>query len=73
MNYHHMHAMEICNYGCVCAGFDEHNSRIYNDMLRQGKRLYCIATDDNHNYPHTPDSFGGFTMIKAEKLMFMMK
>lgn len=71
IQYNNMHAMEICNYGCVCSGFDEHNSRIYNDMLKSGKRLYCIATDDNHNKPGQPlDSFGGFTMIKAEKLEY---
>lgn len=68
IKYNNMHAMEICNYGCVCSGFDEHNSKIYNDMLKSGKKLYCIATDDNHNYSAKPDSFGGFTMIKAEKL-----
>ena len=71
INYNNMHAMEICNYGCVCSGFDEHNSKIYDDMLRKGKRLYCIATDDNHNKPgRTLDSFGGFTMIKSEKLEY---
>ena len=66
MQYTGMQAMEICNYGCVAAGYDEHNAKIYNDLLRGGKRLYCIAADDNHN--RIPDSFGGFTMIKAESL-----
>ena len=70
MAYSGMHAMEICNYGCVLYGHDEHNARIYNDMLRAGKRLYCIATDDNHCKPGMPDYFGGFTMIKAEKLSY---
>ena len=67
-----MHAMEICNFGCVAAGYDDYNPRVYDDMLRSGKRIYCIATDDNHNHgdPGTRkfDSFGGFTMIKADKL-----
>lgn len=70
MRYEGMHAMEICNYGSVCCGHDEHNSKIYQDMLRGGKRLFCVATDDNHNKPERPDSFGGFTMIKAEKLEY---
>lgn len=70
MRYENMHAMEICNYGSVCVGHDEHNSKIYQDMLRGGKRLFCVATDDNHNKPENPDSFGGFTMIKAEKLEY---
>ncbi|MBQ2743167.1 MAG: PHP domain-containing protein [Oscillospiraceae bacterium] len=70
IRYEGMHAMEICNYGSACSGFDEHNSKIYDEQLRAGKRLYCIATDDNHNRPKKPDSFGGFTMIKAEKLTY---
>ncbi len=72
--YEGMNAMEICNYGCVTEGYDEYNGIEYDELLRQGKRIYCIATDDNHNhYPlDTPrcDSFGGFTMIKAEKLEY---
>lgn len=70
MSYNGMNAMEICNYGSVTGGHDEHNAKIYNDMLRGGKRLYCIAADDNHNREGRPDSFGGFTMIKAEKLEY---
>ena len=68
IRYDGMHAMEICNYGCVALGYDEHNARIYNDLLRAGKRLYCVAADDNHN--KADDSFGGFTMIKAEALTY---
>ena len=68
IRYDGMHAMEICNYGCAAVGYDEHNAGIYNDLLRAGKRLYCVATDDNHN--RIDDSFGGFTMIKAEKLTY---
>lgn len=74
MNYHGMHAMEICNYSCMKAGYEEYNPDIYDKMLRSGKRLYCLSTDDNHNKfpPHSnsTDSFGGFTMIKAEKLEY---
>lgn len=66
MSYEGMDAMEICNFGCFEAGWQEYNPRVYDDMLRGGKRIYCIATDDNHNGRN--DSFGGFTVIKAEKL-----
>lgn len=70
--YENMNAMEIVNYGCVAAGYDDYNGKAYDEMLRCGKRIYCIATDDNHNgYPADTrdfDSFGGFTMIKADKL-----
>ena len=71
-NYHNMHAMEICNYGCIVEGYEDYVPAIYDEMLRSGKRIYCIAADDNHNFRGIEepqgDSFGGFTMIKAEKL-----
>ena len=66
IGYEGMHAMEIVNYGCVESGYDEYNPHVYDDMIKHGKRVYCIATDDNHNARN--DSFGGFTMIKAESL-----
>lgn len=67
-----MHAMEIVNYGCIVEGWDDYNPRVYDDLLTAGKRIFCTATDDNHNvHPiDSPrgDSFGGFTMIKADAL-----
>lgn len=72
MSYNGMDAMEIVNYGSVVEGCDEFNGHCYDDMIRGGKRLYCIAADDNHNYSETDspdcDSFGGYTMISAERL-----
>ena len=72
--YENMNAMEIVNFGCVVTGYDDYNAKAYDDMLRCGKRIYCIATDDNHNRYEIGsrdfDSFGGFTMIKADKLEY---
>jgi hypothetical protein len=74
LTYEGMDAMEICNYGCIVVGYNDYVPQIYDEMLMSGKRIFCIATDDNHN--HGPvgtrkfDSFGGFTMIKAEKLEY---
>jgi len=67
ISYEGMDAMEVVNYAAVVEGCDEHNERVYNDMLRAGKRVFCVATDDNHQ---PCDQFGGFTMIKAEKLEY---
>lgn len=66
--------MEIVNYGCVTEGLDEYNTHAYDEMLRAGRRLSCVATDDNHNrYPlgdvHC-DSFGGYTWIKVPALTY---
>lgn len=67
-------AMEIYNYGCVFDGLYGYNPQVYDEMLRTGNRLFCLATDDNHNakpldHPFS-DSFGGFTMINAESLNY---
>lgn len=66
--------MEIYNYGCEHDGLYGYNPQSYDEMLRLGNRLFCVAADDNHNvYPFGDplcDSFGGFTMIKAEKLTY---
>ena len=72
--YHGMHAMEVINFGCKIMGYDDTNTRVYDDMLRAGEHIYCIATDDNHNaHPVESgcwDSFGGFTVIRADKLEY---
>lgn len=72
--YKNMHAMEICNYGAYVNGVYEYNPRVYDDLLRLGNRIYCIGGDDNHNEGEIGsrgyDSFGAFTMIKAEKLEY---
>lgn len=73
MSYTGMNAMEIFNYSSAVDGYNEYNGDIYDDMLRSGKKLFCIATDDNHNrQPGTKhwDSFGGWTMIKAPSLKY---
>ncbi len=67
ISYNNMHAMEIVNYSCQVEGHDEYDSMAYNDMLLAGKRIYCTATDDAHG---EYAAYGGFTMIKAEKLEY---
>ena len=72
--YENMNAMEIVNGDCVTMGYADYNATAYDTMLMTGKRIYCIAADDNHNkYPIEDvknDSFRGFTMIKADKLEY---
>ena len=63
-----MDAMEICNYSSLYGGYNEHNESQYDDLLRAGRRIYCISADDNHNY--VSDCFGGFTVINAPKLEY---
>lgn len=72
IGYNGMHAMEMFNYSCIASGHDDYNPTVYEEFLRSGRKLYVVGGDDNHNaYPFgSPrcDSFGGFTVIKADKL-----
>lgn len=69
-------AMEIFNYGCEVDTNDGDGRAHYDIMLKNGKRLYCLATDDNHNrYVKTDkemlsDSCGGYTVFKAPELTY---
>ena len=74
ISYDGMHAMEIVNNisNAGTSGVFEYNDRVYDDMLRAGKRIFCIAADDAHaKYaPGTPrcDIGGAYIMVKAERL-----
>lgn len=72
--YENMHAVEIWNTGCERIGYDEYNCHCFDDLLRQGKRIYALATDDNHNGQslESPldDSCGGWVVIRCEKLEY---
>jgi hypothetical protein len=66
--------MEIFNYGSWEAGYPDYVPHVYDEFLRSGKRIYAIATDDNHS-GHPVDapqshSFGGYVWIKAESLTY---
>lgn len=65
-------AVEVYNHGCsVLSGLGD-SEQVFDEILRSGKQIFAIATDDNHNsFPldsNRCDSFGGFTMIKSENL-----
>ncbi len=61
--------LEIFNTGCKAHGdFDD---RIYNELLRMGKRMYVVAGDDNHNRKKSlADSFGAWTVIASENFSY---
>lgn len=68
-------AMEIYNHiSYVIGGVYDYNPAMYDDMLRRGKNLYCIAADDCHGNASDSnpkcDRYGGFVMIKAPKLEY---
>lgn len=61
-------AIETYNHSSARGGFHEDSNHIYDKMLRAGKRLFPTSTDDNHNGRGEYDSFGGFDMIRADRL-----
>lgn len=70
--YEGFFSMEICNWGSYVGNGLEYNGALYDALLRSGKRIFCHSADDNHNPvpldDPASDSFGGFTMIMAERL-----
>ena len=72
--YKGMHAMEIFNGGCIEVGYLDYNPRVYDDILREGNRIYCIGADDNHNFnpddTRRCDSGWAWTVIKAPSLEY---
>jgi len=68
-------AMEIYNHNCeVDEGYYGYNPQVYDEMLRQGERVFCFSTDDNHNRGPEDipdrDSFGGFIHINSKSLKY---
>lgn len=72
LQYNGMFALEIYNHSSYVSGIDEENGYVYDMLLRHGHKIHCVAADDNHNFrpfnEPKSDSFGGFTMIKADYL-----
>ena len=73
LRYEGCFAVEIYNHSCVMSGHPD-DERVFADMLRAGKRVYCTAADDNHNSMDFTapggDSFGGFVKIDADALEY---
>ena len=68
-------AMEIYNHiSFVGGGVNDYNPAMYDDMLRRGKDIYCIASDDCHSDRSDADPlcdrYGGFVMINADSLTY---
>ena len=64
-NLEGLFAMEIYNHGAELLGHDCYCPYLYEEMLRAGQHIGCIATDDTH---HEADLFGGATYVFADAL-----
>lgn len=73
LQYDGLFAVEIYNHGCANMGIVT-DEPVYDDMLRAGKRLFCVASDDNHNLSPLSDpesdSFGGWVYVNADTLEY---
>lgn len=61
-------AVEIYNHGACLANGTGYDTSRWDIMLCEGKKVWGIAADDNHNDEETDDSFGGFIVVKAPEL-----
>lgn len=66
-NLNGLFAMEIYNNDAELSGHDTYCPYVYEEMLRSGQRIGCIATDDTHR---ADDLFGGFTYVYADELSY---
>ena len=68
IHYSEFDALEIYNTACEMLGYTSSCPGIYDDMLRNGRRVFAVAADDVHG--GVDDCFGGFVMIKADELEY---
>ena len=74
LSYKGLCSLEIFNTSSYKLNHIENAEMLYDKLLREGVRIGCHGADDNHNCypfdsPHS-DSFGGFTVILADKLEY---
>ncbi len=74
LSYDGIFSMEMVNGNSDSLNGMEYNGPLYDKLIRNGKRWFVHAADDNHNsYPFghpQNDSFRAFTMISAEELSY---
>lgn len=67
-------ALEIYNHGCEVETRTGFSVDYWDVLLRAGRRIWGVATDDNHNAnwfgdaPDEWDSYGGWVMVGAAEL-----
>ncbi len=66
--YEGLWGVEVYNSSCNIGGLYEYDINVYDDMLRDGKRLFASSGDDNHN--RVDDSCGTFVMVNADCLEY---
>ena len=63
--YEGLDFVEIYNHSCTMAGEDSYIIKAFDDILRDGKKIYATMCDDSHKLERM---FGGWVMINADRL-----
>jgi hypothetical protein len=63
----HAHAIEVFNQGCAADSDRGESWHIADLVLSGGRRLSTFGADDAHFRDAYPDSFGSWTMVRAEE------
>ena len=65
--YEGLWGVEILNYACHSSGIYEYDINVHDDFLRDGKRIFASAGDDNHSLGN---QFGAWVVVNAESLTY---
>ena len=65
LQYEGLDFVEIYNHSCTMSGEDSYIIKAFDDILRDGKKIYATMCDDSHSLGRM---FGGWVMINAPKL-----
>ncbi len=71
--YEGLWGVEIYNNGCAVGGLYDYDINVFDDMLRDGKRVFASCGDDNHNTEEETrelHSGGAFVMVNADRLSY---
>lgn len=67
-NTQNITALEIFNYNTVNESGTGYDVTYWDCMLREGKKIWAVATDDNHNEGIFDDACGGYIVVQADQL-----
>ena len=69
--YEGLWGVEVYNHACAVDGLYDYDINVFDDMLRDGKRVVASCGDDNHNRRGKLDtSFGAAVMVNADRLSY---
>lgn len=65
--YEGLWGVEIYNHAVHSGGLYDYDINVFDDFLRDGKRIFASCGDDNHT---VKAQFGGFVMVNADDLSY---